>query len=56
MPIAIRFLVFMRPSLGLVLKVRIEPPARWAEGAKPDLEGVLSRRLPPRLVRDVLPD
>ena len=56
MPIAIRFLVFMQPSLGMVLKVRIEPPARRAEGAKAELQAALSRRFPPRLVRDVLPD
>ena len=56
MPIAIRFLVFMRPSLGIVLKVRIEPPARRAEASKADLQDALSKRLPPRLVRDVLPD
>ena len=56
MPIAIRFLIFMRPSLGIVLKVRIEPPAKRGETAKADVQEALSKRLPSRLVRDVLPD
>ncbi len=57
MPIAIRFLVFMRPSLGIVLRVRrIEPPARRAEASKADLQDALSKRVPSRLMRDVLPD
>jgi len=56
MPIAIRFLVFMRPTVGILLKVRIEPPARQAEASKADLQDALSKRLPSRLVRDVLPD
>lgn len=56
MPIALRFLVFTRPSLGIVLRVRIEAPVRESGASKADVQDALSKRLPERLVRDVLPD
>jgi hypothetical protein len=62
MPISIRFLVLCRPAFTLLLKVRFEPPSaplygpRVADAQQAILVRELSKRLPPHLVRDVLPD
>jgi len=66
MPISIRFLILCRPAFTLLLKVRLEPPApsrhgplygpRAADAQQAMLVRELSRRLPPHLLRDVLPD
>ena len=61
MPIAIPFLSFGELVLDLAVKVRFEPAAPRcgdmapAEGQRALMESELSRRLPARLVRDVLP-
>lgn len=56
MPIAIRFFVLVRPRFAVLLRVRIAPPTTDAKASVADVRGALAKRLPPRLVRDVLPD
>jgi hypothetical protein len=58
MPISIRLLMALSPDFAFSLKVRVRLPPRAdaAGGERERLRRTLSRGLPPRLVRDVLPD
>ena len=58
MPISIRLLIFSPPDFSISLKVRrkARPPARERADERERLRLALSGRLPPHLLRDVLPD
>ena len=58
MPISIRLLMAFPPDFAFSLKVRVRssPLARVGAGEQDRLRLALSRRLPPHLARDVLPD
>ena len=58
MPISIRLLIFSPPDFSISLRVRLKPRPRAGPAAdeRERLREELSRRLPPRLVRDVLTD
>jgi hypothetical protein len=58
MPISIRLLIFGPPDFAISLKMRLKPRAAARAGGieTAKLRRGLSDRLPPHLVRDVLPD
>ena len=61
MPISIRFLFFVRPVFEAIKLIRVEPGVRWHSQRPLDAQHALlvrelSKRMPPRLQRDVSRD
>jgi len=58
MPISLRLLMCCPPHFAISLKIRFKPrlPAKAVGIDQAELRRGLSNRLPPHLVRDVLPD
>ena len=58
MPICLWLLLFPRSDFRLSIRVRVEAPApaRKTTSDRARLASDLERRLPPHLLRDVLPD
>jgi hypothetical protein len=57
-PISIHLLIFGPPDFAIAVRVRLKParPAGAGDPERGRLRRELSARLPPRLVRDMLPD